>query len=412
MENIPNLEELLKYGEECQYPDLILSDYFRIDNKKKNENKQQNNNQSQDDKNQKQNKQPQEQASEQQKDSQQQEDTNNQQDDSQLQENTDNQQDEQGQELNPEQQKDSQLQEDTDNQQDKQGQEHTSEPQDDSQPQKDFEEQQKKQDNEQHKDENDFDDLINNYDDNINKVAENTQSNQMHSASDKINDISTTKIYKVLKKLVSISYETYQKGTYKYAKKEIIKHYITNQKFKIMDDLLSPTFKPDVYVFDLSPSNNESLELYVNAISSVAIKDSLIYLTYNECILRKLLIKKGNAQNIDVSKIVNSETKSYNNLECTIFREYRSLYEELKDIKDRKIYIFSDFDISVDISELSQENPSIVWFCTEKKYTSYRMPYRDYPSSYIGYYVETSWIEDIEKFIEEKNKNKYKGMLK
>jgi len=27
----------------------------------------------------------------------------------------------------------------------------------------------------------------------------------------------------------------------------------------------------------------------------------------------------------------------------------------------------------------------------------------------MGYYVETSGIEDIEKFIREKNKNKYKG---
>ena len=37
--------------------------------------------------------------------------------------------------------------------------------------------------------------------------------------------------------------------------------------------------------------------------------------------------------------------------------------------------------------------------------------YREYPSSYIGYYVETNGIDDIEKFINEKNKNKYKGRI-
>lgn len=34
MENIPTLEELLDYGEEYQYPDLISSDYFEIDDTK------------------------------------------------------------------------------------------------------------------------------------------------------------------------------------------------------------------------------------------------------------------------------------------------------------------------------------------------------------------------------------------
>ena len=32
----------------------------------------------------------------------------------------------------------------------------------------------------------------------------------------------------------------------------------------------------------------------------------------------------------------------------------------------------------------------------------------EYPSTYIGYYVETSGIDEIEKFILEKNKSKYK----
>ena len=88
------------------------------------------------------------------------------------------------------------------------------------------------------------------------------------------------------------------------------------------------------------------------------------------------------------------------------------MYEELREIKDRKIYVFSDFDISSDISRLSQENQEIVWFSTERSnygssiYGSFF--YREYPSSYIGYYVNTSGIEDIEKFVLEKNKSKYK----
>jgi len=380
MENTPNLEELLNYGEEYQYPDLIMSDYFRIDNTRKKENKNQK----------KSNEQTQEQSSEQQTEEQSQEQSSEQQSDEQSQDQSSQQQsEEQSQEQNSEQQPEEQSQEQSS--------------------QQESDEQTQEQSSEQQPEENDFDNLMNNYDENHSREQEDEQHKETHSASDKLNDITTTKIYKVLKKLVSLSYERYQKGTYKYDKKEIVKHYLTNQKFKIIDDLVSPTFKPDVYVFDLSPSNNESLELYVNAISSVAIKNSLIYLTYNDCILRKLLIKKENAKNIDVSKIVNSEVKSYNNFECTIFNEYRSLYEELKDIKDRRIYVFSDFDISRNISRLSQENQNIVWFSTEKDYGSHSFFYREYPSSYMGYYVETSGIEDIEKFIREKNKNKYKG---
>ena len=153
--------------------------------------------------------------------------------------------------------------------------------------------------------------------------------------------------------------------------------------------------------------------MYVNAISSVAIKNSLIYLIYNECILRKLLIKKENSKGIDVSNIANSQVKNYSNFDCTIFNEYRSLYDELREISDRRIYIFSDFDISSDISKLSKENQDIVWFSTEKNnysnssiYQSFL--YREYPTTYVGYYVETSGIEDIEKFIMEKNKTKYR----
>jgi len=405
MKNIPDLEELLNYGEECQYPDLIMSDYFRIDNTRKKENKNQN----------KSNEQPQDRSSEQQTEEQSQEQSSEQQTDEQSQEQSSEQQiDEQPQEQSSEQQTEEQSQDRSSEQQtEEQSQDRSSEQQTDEQSQEQSSEQQideqsQEQSSEQQTEENDFDDLINNYDENHIREQSDEQHRETHSASDKLNDITTTKVYKVLKKLVSLSYERYQKGTYKYDKKEIVKHYLTNQKFKIIDDLISPTFKPDVYVFDLSPSNNESLEMYVNAISSAAIKNSLIYLTYNDCILRKLLIKKENARNIDVSKIVNSEVKSYNNFECTIFSEYRSLYEELKDIKDRRIYVFSDFDISRDISRLSQENQNIVWFSTEKDYGSHSLFYREYPSSYIGYYVETSGIEDIEKFIREKNKNKYK----
>ena len=52
MTKIPNWDELLNYDEEYNYPDLIMSDYFSIDNTRKKDNKQGN-------------KQPQEQSSEQ-----------------------------------------------------------------------------------------------------------------------------------------------------------------------------------------------------------------------------------------------------------------------------------------------------------------------------------------------------------
>ncbi len=518
MENIPNLEELLNYGEEYQYPDLIMSDYFRIDNTRKKENKNHNKSneqsheqsseqqfeeQQQEQSSEHQSEEQQEQSSEQQSEEQQQEQSSEHQSEEQHQEqrsehqskeqqqeqsseqqseeqhqdqSSEQQSEEQQQEQSLEQQSEEQSQEQSSEQQsEEQHQEQSSEQQSEEQQQeqsseKQSEEQQQEQSSEQQseeqqqeqsseqqsgeqqqkqsseqqsgeqsqeqsseqqseeqqeqsseqqseeqsqeqsskQDENNFDNLMNNYDEHYSREQDDEHSKEKHSASDKLDDITATKIYKVLKKLVSLSYERYQKGTYKYDKKEIVKHYLTNQKFKIIDDLVSPTFKPDVYVFDLSPSNNESLEMYVNAISSVAIKNSLIYLTYNDCILRKLLIKKENAKNIDVSKIVNSEVKYYNNFECTIFNEYRSLYEELRDIKDRKIYIFSDFDISRDISRLSQENQDIVWFSTEKNYGPHSSFQREYPSSYMGYYVETFGIEDVEKFIREKNKDKYK----
>ena len=257
-------------------------------------------------------------------------------------------------------------------------------------------------------DENDFDDLLNNYDEDC-KSEFDKQENEMHkNASNKINDITPLTIYKVLKKLVSLSYENYQKGTYKYNKKEIIKHYLTEQKFKILDDLQSLVFKPDVYVFDLSPSNDNSLEMYVNAISSVAIKGSIIYLTFNNEILRKLIVKKQYSKSIDVREIVNSENDKYKNLECTVYNEYQSLYEELKDIKDRKIYIFSDLDISNDMVKLSKKNKSIVWFSTENNVLFHSFFKREVPKDYEGLYVDTKDITDIEKYVKEKNKSKYR----
>lgn len=261
-------------------------------------------------------------------------------------------------------------------------------------------------------DENDFDDLMNNYDeDNDTKRNRNTtNSDSSGSPSDKLSSIHSSKVYKTLKKLVSLSYEKYTKGTYKYNKKDIVKHYITNQKFRIMDDMISPTFKPDVYVFDLSPSNDDSLELYVNTISSVASKGSIIYLTFNERILRKLTIKKNSSSGIDVEKVAKSNATRYQNFDCEVFDEFRSLYDELKDIKNKKIYVFSDFDVSEEMCSLSQENDSIVWFSTENSthYGGMFDFYRPYPTTYKGYYVETQGIDDIEKYVLEKNKSKYK----
>ena len=510
MTKIPNLDELLNYDEEYKYPDLIMSDYFSVDNTRKKDNKQGNKQPQEQSSEQQSDEQTEEQGSEQQSDEQTQEQVSEQQSNEQTQEQSSEQQsNEQTQEQSSEQQSNEQTEEQSSEQQsDEQTQEQSSEQQSNEQTQEQSSEQQsneqteeqsseqqrdeqkqeqsseqpsneqteeqsseqpsneqteeqsseqqsneqtqeqsseqpsneqteeqsseqpsneqteeqnsgqqsdeetQEQRTEQQSDENDFENLMNNYEEDVVKENDNNENQGTQSPSDKLNDITTTKIYSVLKKLVSLSYDRYQKGTYKYDKKEIVKHYLTNQKFKILDDLVSPTFKPDVYVFDLSPSNNESLEMYVNAISSVAIKNSLIYLTYNDCILRKLIIKKGSSKPIDVSKIATSQLQKYNNFDCVIFNEYRSLYEELREIKDRKIYIFSDFDISSDISKLSQENQDIVWFSTEKSnygssiYQSFF--YREYPTSYAGYYVETSGIEDIEKYIMEKNKAKYK----
>lgn len=259
------------------------------------------------------------------------------------------------------------------------------------------------------KEENDFDDLLENYD---SEKVQKDNSDSPHSGkqpSSKLSEIRPTEIYRVLKKLVSLSYERYQKGTYRYNKKEIVKHYLTNQKFRIIDDLESPTYKPDVYVFDLSPSNNQSLSMYVNAISSLAVKGSIIYLTFNERILRKIEIKKSSSTGIDVDKVANSEVQKYQNFDCTVFKEYQTIYQELVNIKNRKIYIFSDFDISREISQLSIENSEIVWFSTERINSgTYWDPFRTYPSTYAGYYIETTGIKDIERYILEKNKQKYK----
>ena len=255
---------------------------------------------------------------------------------------------------------------------------------------------------------NDFDNLMNNYEEK--KKLEHSKSNSTSKQpSNKLSNVNATKVYNILKKLVSLSYERYENGTYRYDKKEIVKHYITNQKFKILNDTMSPIFKPDVYVFDLSPSNDNSLELYVNAISSLAIKGSIIYLTFNERILRKLTIKKYGNTNIDVNKIATTSENKYKNFDCEIYDDRMcSLYEELVKVRDRNIYVFSDFDVSDDMTKLSQKNREIVWFSTQTQNYSFLM---DYPVNYQGYYVETENIDDIEKYVLTKNKSRYRRRL-
>ena len=383
MNDFPTLDELFDYGEEYKTPDLIKSDYFIVDNKRKQQNNQD-------------------------KDNSKKEGLNDTSDNN----STDESDDDSKEESTNDTSKESNEQKDSGNLSDESS---TDELEDDSKESNEKEDSDNISDessNEDIKDssedENDFDDLLNNYDESRKRESERKENSSQQNASDKINDITPSMVYKILKKLVSLSYETYQKGTYKYNKKEIIKHYLTEQKYKILDDLISPIFKPDVYVFDLSPSNDNSLEMYVNAISSVAIKGSLIYLTYNNKILRRLLIKKQNSKSIDVKEVVNSENEKYRNFECTVYNEYQSLYEELKDTKNRKIYIFSDLDISSDMVELSKKNKNIVWFSTENNNAFYSFFEREVPDDYEGLYVDTKDITDIEKYIKEKNKSRYR----
>ena len=433
MNQIPSLEELLDYGEEYPYPELIMSDYFQIDptKRKKNQQQSQQNQQSNSSTNQESEESVQEENEESspeqspERETQESGQTKQEQETGEKGNNskTQNESKEAEEESSPEQNVEQELQESEQSEEEqKRGQtkqeQKTGEKENNSENQNESkeaeEESSPRQDSKQQEengDENDFDDLMDNYDEDNKGERDSSNNTGNCSPSGKLSNINVTHIYKTLKKLVSISYETYQKGTYKYNKKEIVKHYLTNQKFRILDDMMSPTFKPDIYVFDLSPSNDDSLEMYVNAISSVAIKGSLIYLTYNEQILRKLEIKKPPTRGIDVNKVARDEVKKYNDFDCMIYKEYQTIYQELHSIKDRKIYIFSDYDISSDISKLSQENPEIVWFSTEKNHGNSGFDfffYREYPKSYIGYYVATQGIEDIEKYIEEKNKKKYK----
>ena len=465
MDKIPSLESLLDYGDEYKYPDLITSDYFVIDKKRQEKNSQNSNDNSPTDNNQKEKDNSNDFSNETQQnqnnsntsdvDGSESNDSNS---DTDSKSNSDSSSNgESSQENSSSSNSDSSENNnsisDTDSKSssgcssnDDSSQESSSssvaensenndsneegkdlldenkeeKENDDRKPLEEKDSDKEKQDNKDndlHKnndsdDENDFDDLMNNYDeDNGTKRNRNTtNSDSSGSPSDKLSSIHSSKVYKTLKKLVSLSYEKYTKGTYKYNKKDIVKHYITNQKFRIMDDMVSPTFKPDVYVFDLSPSNDDSLELYVNTISSVASKGSIIYLTFNERILRKLTIKKNSSSGIDVEKVAKSNTTRYQNFDCEVFDEFRSLYDELKDIKNKKIYVFSDFDVSEEMCSLSQENDSIVWFSTENSahYGGMFDFYRPYPTTYKGYYVETQGIDDIEKYVLEKNKSKYK----
>lgn len=438
MDKIPSLDSLLDYGDEYKYPDLITSDYFVIDKKrqeKNNQNSNNNKNNSNDnsptDNNQKEqnkdnlndssngNQQNQNDSNTSDVDGSEDYDSNSDTDSISNSDNSSN--DESSQESSSSSEADSSENNDSNEEEKDLLDENKEEKEnDDRKPPEEKDSDKEKQDNKDNDlhenndsdDENDFDDLMNNYDeDNDTKRNRNTtNSDSSGSPSDKLSSIHSSKVYKTLKKLVSLSYERYTKGTYKYNKKDIVKHYITNQKFRIMDDMVSPTFKPDVYVFDLSPSNDDSLELYVNTISSVASKGSIIYLTFNERILRKLTIKKNSSSGIDVEKVAKSNTTRYQIFDCEVFDEFRSLYDELKDIKNKKIYVFSDFDVSEEMCSLSQENDSIVWFSTENSahYGGMFDFYRPYPTTYKGYYVETQGIDDIEKYVLEKNKSKYK----
>ena len=472
MDKIPSLDSLLDYGDEYKYPDLITSDYFVIDKKRQEKNSQNSNDNSPTDNNQKEKDNSNDFSNETQQnqnnsntsdvDGSESNDSNSDTDsksssgsssnddssqksssssNSNGSENNDSisdgdsksssgstSNDDSSQESSSSSESDRSENNDSSHESSSSSVADNSENNDSNEEEKDLldenkeekdsdKEKQDNKDNDLHKnndsdDENDFDDLMNNYDeDNDTKRNRNTtNSDSSGSPSDKLSSIHSSKVYKTLKKLVSLSYERYTKGTYKYNKKDIVKHYITNQKFRIMDDMVSPTFKPDVYVFDLSPSNDDSLELYVNTISSVASKGSIIYLTFNERILRKLTIKKNSSSGIDVEKVAKSNTTRYQNFDCEVFDEFRSLYDELKDIKNKKIYVFSDFDVSEEMCSLSQENDSIVWFSTENSahYGEMFDFYRPYPTTYKGYYVETQGIDDIEKYVLEKNKSKYK----
>lgn len=472
MDKIPSLDSLLDYGDEYKYPDLITSDYFVIDKKRQEKNSQNSNDNSPTDNNQKEkdnsndfsnetqqnqnnsntsdvdgsesndsnsdtdsksnsdsssnDETSQDSSSSSETDSSENNDSNSDTDSKSSSGSSSN--DDSSQESSSSSESDRSENNDSSHESSSSSVADNSENNDSNEEEKDLldenkeekdsdKEKQDNKDNDLHKnndsdDENNFDDLMNNYDeDNDTKRNRNTtNSDSSGSPSDKLSSIHSSKVYMTLKKLVSLSYERYTKGTYKYNKKDIVKHYITNQKFRIMDDMVSPTFKPDVYVFDLSPSNDDSLELYVNTISSVASKGSIIYLTFNERILRKLTIKKNSSSGIDVEKVAKSNTTRYQNFDCEVFDEFRSLYDELKDIKNKKIYVFSDFDVSEEMCSLSQENDSIVWFSTENSahYGGMFDFYRPYPTTYKGYYVETQGIDDIEKYVLEKNKSKYK----
>ncbi len=54
----------------------------------------------------------------------------------------------------------------------------------------------------------------------------------------------------------------------------------------------------------------------------------------------------------------------------------------------------------------------MVWFSTEGNIDPMFAMFRQYPSEYEGYYVDVSDISDIEDYIRETNKRKYKGVRK
>ena len=58
--------------------------------------------------------------------------------------------------------------------------------------------------------------------------------------------------------------------------------------------------------------------------------------------------------------------------------------------------------------ELSKKNKNIVWFSTENNSAFHSFFKREVPNNYEGLYVDTKDITDIEKYIKEKNKSKYR----
>ena len=51
-----------------------------------------------------------------------------------------------------------------------------------------------------------------------------------------------------------------------------------------------------------------------------------------------------------------------------------------------------------------------MWCATECNIDPFFSKFRDYPASYEGYYIDVADIKDIEAYVKETNKRKYKGV--